>query len=372
MILKVAIVHDWLTVFGGAERVLAQIIELFPEAELFSLLDFLPEKERVHLQGKKAKTTFIQKLPFAKRLYRCYLPLMPLAIEQLDLSSYNLVISSSFAVAKGVITSPDTLHICYCHTPARYLWDLSFQYLKGKGFCLGGLARIMLHKLRVWDVVSSVRVDYFVANSLFVAKRIQKNYRRDYHVIYPPVDVDTFSLYKEKQDFYLTASRLVPYKKIDCIVKAFCQMPDKRLVVIGDGPELATLKKLGKGRANISFLGYQSPAVLVDYMQKAKAFVFAALEDFGIAPVEALSCGTPVIAFGKGGVLETVRGLDAEKPTGCFFDAQTDQSVVDGVKDFEKNRDKIKPEACRERALSFSNQAFQKAFTHFVKSKNHR
>ncbi|HDK9850228.1 TPA: glycosyltransferase, partial [Klebsiella pneumoniae] len=244
-------------------------------------------------------------------------------IEQLDVSKYNIILSSSHAVAKGILTGPDQLHISYVHSPIRYAWDLQHQYLREAGLdrgLKGKLARLILHKIRMWDYRTANGVDHLIANSKFISRRIKKVYGRDSDVIYPPVDVDRFSLVDEKEDFYFTASRLVPYKRIDLIVEAFSHMPDKKLVVIGDGSEMGKIKS--KAARNIEILGYQSNEVMQSTMQKAKAFVFAAEEDFGITPVEAMACGTPVIAYGKGGVLETVKPVGYEAPTGVFFGEQ--------------------------------------------------
>src|SRR4030095_10102970 len=288
--MKIALVHDWFTVYAGSERVVEQILECYPEADLFSLMDFIPPEERGFLKGKKVTTSFLQRLPFARKKYRQYLPLMPLAVEQFVLSSYDLVISSSHAVAKGVITHPDQLHVCMCYSPMRYAWDLQHQYLKQsnleKGF-KGWLARGILHRIRQWDSRTPNGVDEFIAISEFIKKRIWKCYRRESMVIYPPVDVSEFTLKEKKEDFYLTASRMVPYKKIDLIVEAVSRS-NKKLVVIGDGPDFKKTKtKAGK---NIELLGYQSVEALRDYMQRAKAFIFMAEEDFGIVPLEAQAC----------------------------------------------------------------------------------
>lgn len=357
--MKIAIVCDWLVTYAGAEKVLEQILNVFPEADLFALVDFLPENSRAFIKNKKVVTSFIQKLPKAKTKYRNYLPLMPLAIEQLDVTGYDVVISSSHCVAKGIITSPNQVHISYVHSPIRYAWDLQHQYLKESGLSKGlkgWIAKAILHYMRLWDYRTANNVDYFIANSNFIAKRIWKCYRRKAKVIYPPVDVESFKLCEIKEDFYLTASRMVPYKKMDLIVEAFNKMPDKKLIVIGDGPDFNKIKaKAGK---NIMLLGYQPFEVLKDHMQKAQAFIFAAEEDFGITPVEAQACGTPVIAYGKGGVLETVVGTDNEKPTGVFFEEQRVESICEAVKKFEEVKDKIKPQICRANAERFSNDAF--------------
>lgn len=357
--MKVAIVHDWLVTYAGAERVLEQIVGLYPEADLFSVVDFLPAQQRHCINHKKVTTTFIQNLPFSHKYFRHFLPLMPLAIEQLDLSGYDLVVSSSHAVAKGVLTGPDQLHICICYSPIRYAWDLQHQYLKETGLnrgLKGFFAKSILHYIRMWDCRTANGVDEFIAISAFVGRRIRKVYGRGSTVIYPPVDVERFALYVAKEDYYVTASRLVPYKRVDLLVKAFAQMPDKKLVVIGDGPEMAKIRSLAGG--NIELLGHQPFEVLLAHLQRAKAFVFAAEEDFGIAPLEAQSCGTPVIAYGKGAALETIRGLEAEHPTGVFFGKQEVQVVVDAVAQFEQNRDKFLPESCRENALRFTSVNF--------------
>lgn len=358
---RVAVVHDWLTVYAGAEKVLEQIIELWPEADLFSAVDFLRDDQRGFIKGKRANTTFVQGLPWAKTKYRAYLPLMPMAIEQLDLSAYDLVISSSYAVAKGVITGPDQLHVSYVHSPIRYAWDLQHQYLREAGLTRGlkgAMAKAMLHYMRLWDQRTANGVDVYLANSHFIARRIHKAYRRDAQVIYPPVDVDRFTLCEDKEDFYLTASRMVPYKRIPLIVEAFASMPGKRLLVVGEGPEYDRVKALST--PNVQVLGYQETPALIDLMRRAKAFVFAAEEDFGITPVEAQACGTPVIAFGKGGSLETVRGHTGQSDrTGVFFAEQSVAAICEAVARFERESADISPQTCRLHALSFSALRFK-------------
>jgi glycosyltransferase involved in cell wall biosynthesis len=365
---RIAVVHDWLVTHAGAEKVLGEILAAFPCADVFSLVDFVPLAQRSFLAGKSVRTSFIQHLPWARSKYRSYLPLMPLAVEQLDVSAYDLVISSSHAVAKGVLTGPDQLHVCYCHTPIRYAWDLQHQYLKEAGLEKGikaWMARWLLHKIRLWDVRTANGVDNFVANSNFIRRRIHKVYRREAQVIYPPADVERFALNETKEDFYCTASRMVPYKKMPMIVDAFRRMPDRRLVVIGDGPDMAQCRELAG--PNVQIMGYQSDEVLRDHMQRAKAFVFAAEEDFGITPIEAQACGTPVIAFGKGGALETVRGLAAAKPTGLFFDEQTPEALMEAVIQFEQTgAARIQAQACRENAERFSSKRFRQEFADFV------
>jgi glycosyltransferase involved in cell wall biosynthesis len=361
--MRVAVVHDWLVTYAGAERVLKEVLALFPQADLYSVVDFMPQKDRKFIEDHKIFTSFVQKLPFAKKKYRSYLPLMPYAVETFDLSAYDLVISSSHAVAKGVITGPNQKHVCICYSPIRYAWDLQHQYLNESGLSTGvkGLfARYFLHRMRIWDHRTANGVDEFIAISNFIAQRIWKVYRRESVVIYPPVDVDGFELVTEKQDFYLTASRMVPYKKMDLIVEAFKQMPDKKLVVIGDGPDFKKIQKIAEKASNIQLIGYQSFEVLKDHMQRSKAFVFAAEEDFGITPLEAQACGTPVIAFGKGGALETIQ----EEISGVFFKQQRENSLIDAILRFEQTE--FDPQVCRNNAERFSAHAFQNRFKQLV------
>lgn len=360
--MRVAIIHDWLVTIAGAEKVLSEILKLYPDADLYSMVDFLSDKEREVLGGKSASVSFIQKLPLAKSKYRGYLPLMPFAVEQFDLSSYDLVISSSYAVAKGVITGPNQLHICYCHSPMRYAWDLQHQYLRESGLEKGlksYLVRWLLHKIRGWDYRTSNGVDHFISNSDYIGKRIQKVYNRTSTTIYPNVAVNDFELTHEKDDYYFTASRLVPYKQIDLIVRSFTKMPEKKLVVIGDGPQMK--KITASAGNNVVILGYQDFKTLKSYMQKAKGFVFAAEEDFGIIPVEAQACGTPVIAYGKGGLLETV--IDGK--TGVFFNEQTEDSLIAAINDFE-GRTHFDPDEIRANAERFSTEQFSDKLSAFI------
>ena len=363
--MKVAIVHDWLVVGGGAEKVLQRMIECFPRADIFTIVDFL--EDRTCIGNRPVHTSFIQKLPFARKRYRSYLPLMPLAIEQFDLSAYDLILSSSYAVAKGVLVGPDQLHVSYVHSPIRYAWDLQHQYLKESGLASGFksiLARILLHYIRGWDAHSANGVDYIIANSHYIARRITKSYQRDSTVIYPPVDVSGLSVGSQKGDFYLTAARLVPYKRIDLIVKAFSSTPHRRLVVIGDGPDMRKIK--AAAGPNVEIMGYQPFEVLRDHLQRARAFVFAGEEDFGISIVEAQACGTPVIAFGKGGALESVIGLPRERPTGVFFRAQTPESLLEAVDRFEQHSRSFASKFCRENAERFSAEVFKATLSAFV------
>jgi glycosyltransferase involved in cell wall biosynthesis len=364
---RIAVVHDWLLDYAGSERTLAEILRCFPSADLFALVDRMPQDERAALGARPARTTFLQHMPWIESKLAYYLPLMPIAIEQLDVTGYELVISSSHAVAKGVIVSPDALHVSYVHSPMRYAWDLQFAYLRGAGLdrgLRGMLLRAVLHRLRLWDHRSAAGVDRFVANSKFVARRILKAYRRPAEVIYPPVDVDFFQPGNGRDDYYVTVSRLMAYKGVDVLLDAFARIPQRRLVVIGDGPQYARLK--ARANANVQFTGRLPATEMRAQVQRARAFVFAAVEDFGIAPVEALACGTPVIAFRKGGAAETVLGLDAQEPTGVFFEAQTPDAVVQAVHDFEAHGGRISEAACRTRAEQFSAERFRAEFASFV------
>jgi glycosyltransferase involved in cell wall biosynthesis len=368
--LKIAVIHDWLVTYAGAERALEQILTLYPDADLFSLVDFLTDQQRAFILHKKASTSFIQKLPFARKRYRSYLPLMPLAIEQFDLSSYDLVISSSYAVAKGVLTNAGQLHVCYCYSPMRYAWDLHHQYLRETGLnrgIRGFIAQTVLHYMRMWDYIAANRVDHYLAISRYVAGRIRKTYNREATVIYPPVDTDTFVPLEGGKDYYLTASRMVPYKKIDLIAEAFSGMPDKKLIIIGEGPDFQKIRS--KAGRNIELIGYQPAPVMKEYMQKARAFVYAADEDFGIVAVEAQACGTPVIAYGKGGSLETVIPLgnaEHSSPTGVFYSEQTIESLQNAVFLFEKNQDEFQGKHIRQNALRFNEARFKKEFKDFI------
>ena len=364
--MKKALIHDWFSTYAGAEKCVESFTNIWDDFEIYSLIDFLSDADRNKiLKGKRAHTSFIQKLPFAKDKYRNYLPLFPLAIEQFDLSSYDVVLSSSHAVAKGVLTHSNQLHIAYVHTPIRYAWDLYHQYLRESGLdrgLKGMLAKYFLHKIRLWDASTANRVDHYVANSRYIARRIQKTYGKPSDVIYPPVDVDKFTLREAKEEFYLTASRMVPYKKIDLIVEAFSQT-DKKLLVIGDGPDMAKIKsKAGK---NVELLGFADDKTMADLMGRAKAFVFAAEEDFGITPVEAQACGTPVICFGRGGARETV--LDGE--SGLYFMEQNTKELLAAVAKFEQNYDKFEPAKIRENSLKFSRARFEAEIKSYVEKK---
>jgi len=362
--MKKALIHDWFSLYAGAEKCVESFTNIWDDFDIFSLIDFLDENERnIILKGKKAKTSFIQNLPFAKTKYRNYLPFFPIAVEQFDLSEYDLILSSSHAVAKGVLTHSEQLHICYMHTPIRYGWDLYHHYLREAGLksgIKGIMAKYILHKLRIWDAISANRPDVYIANSKYVANRIKKVYNKEAKVIYPPVDIEKFEFNDKKEDYFLTTSRLVSYKKVDLIAEAFSKT-DKKLVIIGDGPDMDKVKK--KASANIEILGYQPDEVLIEYMKKAKAFVFAAEEDFGIVPVEAQACGTPVICFGRGGTKETV----INKKTGIFFYEQSVEAILNAIDLFETYE--FDYNFIRKHALKFGRERFEKEIKEFVERK---
>jgi glycosyltransferase involved in cell wall biosynthesis len=361
--LRVAFVHEWLVTYAGSEKVLEAMLQVFPNADIFTALDYLPEKFRGVLGKQKITTSFIHRLPFARHLHRYYLSLMPIAVEQHDLSAYDLVISNSHSVAKGCITGASQLHISYCYTPMRYAWELQHQYLDESNLGRGVrsmIARWMLHRIRIWDARTPFSVDAFIACSHYIANRIRKVYRRDSSVIYPNVDIAAFDLGQQDGDFYVTSSRIVPYKKMSLIIEAFNKMPDRKLVVIGTGPLLDEARALAA--PNVQVLGYQPHEVLRDHLMRARAFVFAAEEDFGIAPVEAQACGTPVIAFARGGASETV--VDGE--TGLFFHEQTADAIVEAVERFEACRDTFDRQTIRNHAEKFGTDRFCREFRETV------
>ncbi|UXZ55056.1 glycosyltransferase family 4 protein [Halomonas sp. 7T] len=366
--MKVAIVHDWLTTWAGAEKALAELLACYPQAEVFTTVNFLPSDEIPCLKGRTIHTSFIQKLPGARKHYRRYLPLMPLAVEQFDLKGFDLILSSSHAVAKGVISDPSAVHICYCYSPMRYAWDMQHQYLRQSGNARGPVSWLMrwqLHRLRQWDYLSAQRVDHFIAISHYIKQRIGTFYRREAEVIYPPVDVDKFRHDRPRESFYLTASRMVPYKRIDLVIEAFNQMPERRLIVIGDGPDYAKLKALAG--PNVTLLGYQPDDVLTDYLERSQAFVFMAEEDFGILPVEAQAAGAPVIGYGVGGLAETIQN----HVSGLWVEEQTSAALTKCVQQFEahKREDEaaFSPEVCKQTAQQFATSNFTQALQALVR-----
>ncbi len=369
---KVAIVHEWFTPrsVGGAEQVVQVIDELLlklgSDTTLYSLVDAQSQIPGNWLSAREIKTSFIQNLPFGRSSIQKYLPLLPFAIEQFDLDDYPLVISSSHLVAKGILTSPGQLHVSYIHTPVRYAWDQMNVYLEKSSFKKYGLdifIRLQLHLLRQWDQLSAQRVDHLIANSRFTAKRISKFWGRKAEVIHPPVNVQRFSWNMPREDVYLCLSRLVPNKRVDLVVKAFNQL-QLPLLVVGEGPEKKYLHKIAE--SNVKLLGRLNQTQVEDLMSKCRAFVYAGVEDFGIAPVEAMAAGAPVIAFRKGGLLDTVRsfGEVPNNPTGLFFDDQTVASLVEAVSWFEQRKlwQEFSQEEIRLWAERFSPEKFSSRF----------
>ncbi len=377
--LKVAIVHDWLTGMRGGEKCLEVFCEMFPNAPIYTLVHNKGKLSNT-IENHKIITSFIQKLPFANKHHQWYLPLFPSAIEQFDLREYDLVLSTSHCVAKGIITAPRTIHICYCHTPMRYAWEMYNEYFSPAklNFIKRILIPPMISYLRLWDVVSANRVDYFIANSNHVAKRIKKYYHRSAKVIYPPVETNFFTPskyplpdykeggYKEatlnkrifvKGEYFLTVSALVPYKRLDIAVRAFNELK-LPFIIIGDGAERKKLERLAK--SNIIFIGWQDKDSLLDYYQNCKAFIFPGEEDFGITPLEAQATGNPVIAYKAGGALETV----IENKTGLFFYPQTTDALIKTIEDF--NRRKWDSDSIRQNAMKFSRERFYKEIEEFI------
>lgn len=364
--MRIAIVHDYLYTVGGAEKVLQSMLECFPHADLYSLFDTLSAEDKARIGYRDCKTTFLQKMPGIAQRHRLYLPLMPIAVEQIDVSSYDLVISSSWAVAKGILTGPDQLHISYVHSPMRYAWDLQHEYLRVSGLEHGlksWIARALLHRLRLWDVRTANGVDDYLANSQFIARRIGKAYGRSAHVIYPPVAIPASIPSGPKADYFITASRFVPYKNVDKIIHAFRRLPGEKLMVVGDGPEMHNLRQIAGD--NVTFTGFVSTDELRRLLAAARAFIFAAEEDFGIAPVEAQAHGTPVLALRRGGVRETVleRG---DESTGIFFDNPSPESIAGAVSTFMRLETAFRREHCHANARRFAKERFINEFGGFV------
>jgi glycosyltransferase involved in cell wall biosynthesis len=364
--MRVAIVHDWLYTLGGAEQVLREILTCYPDADVFTLFDFLTPQDRSKIGFVRAQTSFLQKMPLIQKFHRSYLPLMPLAIEQFDLSSYDLVISSSYAVAKGVLTGPNQVHVAYIHSPMRYAWDLQHSYLNESGYARGlksAIARMILHRMRIWDACTGHGPDAMIANSGFVARRIKKIYGRDAKVIYPPVTMSTQSPELLRGRHFLAASRLVPYKKIEAAILAFRDLPDQELVIAGDGPEAERLKKLAG--PNVSFVGFVSDEHLRHLMATARAFIFAAEEDFGIVIAEAQAEGTPVLALGRGGAREII-STSPRRRTGMFFNTAEPAAIADCVREFVTQEKLFSRSDCRSQASQFSANRFRAEFKSFV------
>lgn len=375
--MKVAIVHDWLVTHAGAENVLNQLLAIYPDADVFSLIEKIPEQQRDFLNHKAVTTSGLQKLPLVDKYYRKLLPLMIFMVEQFNLQEYDLVISSSSSVVKGIITGPRQLHLCYCHSPMRYAWDLASHYLPSTGKWFRGLpTRLFLHYVRLWDVASSMRVDHFATNSDFVRRRIEKVYRRPAAVIHPPVDTAFFHPAAEKPegDYFITISRLVPYKKVDLIARS-CARAGHKLIIIGTGPEE---KKVATAGNNVVLRGYLPRDEVLPLLQAARAFIFMGEEDFGIAPLEAQACGIPVIAYGIGGIAETVPAAWVDQPwpedytpTGVFFKRQAEESLLHGLRFFHEHEDRFSTQACRANALRFTPEIFRRTFKEFVEKQWH-
>ena len=372
---NIAIIHDWFSgeFTGGAEKVFNEIEEIIIQSnsyyEIFSLVNHLDKNQNLN-KKKFINTSFIQKLPFSKKHFHKYLPLFPLAIEQFDLREYNLIISSSHAVAKGVITTPDQLHISYIHTPMRYAWDQMNVYLINssyKKFKIDYILGIILQNLRQWDYISSSRIDKLIANSNFTSRRIKKYWGRDSKVLYPPVDTKKFSPTKNRGQFYLSVSRLVPNKRVDILIKAF-NVLNLPLIIIGDGPEKKSLKEMAKN--NIKFTGFIDDKAVKKLMEECRAFVYAGIEDFGIAPVEAMAAGAPVIAYGKAGILDTVNCITSAStnPTGLLYKNQSYETLRDCVNYFEEKKmwKNFSGETLNNWSQKFSKDNFKKKFTSYI------
>jgi glycosyltransferase involved in cell wall biosynthesis len=360
---KTALVHYWLVGMRGGEKIVDSLCSMFPDIDIYTLV-YDKNKINDNINSKKIQTSFIQKMPFSRKKHQVYLPFMPVAVEQFDLSEYDIVISSESGIAKGVLTKPETCHICYCHTPMRYLWNMYFDYLKNEkpGFFKRVFIRVFFNYLRVWDLATASRVDYFISNSDNVRKRILKYYKRDAEVIYPPVPVNDFKFSEKKEDFYLVVSQLVSYKRIDLVVDAFGRL-GKNLVIIGDGAERKNLEK--KAAKNIKFLGWQEDSILKDHYSRARALIFPGEEDFGITPVEAQASGTPVIGLGRGGLLETV--IDGK--TGILFYSQDTESLIEAIKKFEDMENSFDRPAIRKNSERFDVSVFKKKMESFISEK---
>lgn len=356
--LKVAVIHDWLNGMRGGEQVLDAILEVFPDAELFTLF-YSPGKLNSRIENRPIHTSFLNRLPWAQKFYRFLLPLFPMAVEQFDLNRFDLVISSSHCVAKGVIPRPNALHVCYSHTPMRYIWDRTHDYFRSK--IIRAILTPALHYLRLWDSSSNNRVDYFLANSRWVQSRIKKYYRRDSFVLNPFFNSNLFSPSNgEKGDYYLVVSAFAPYKRIDLAIKA-CEQLGKKLIIIGSGQDERQLQSIAG--PHTTFLGKAPLETLQEMYAGAKALLFPGQEDFGITPLEAMASGTPVIAFNQGGVTETV----VDRQTGLFFNEQTVESLCESVLAFER-MDNEWTDACVQRARAFSRDLFVQNFRRFMEA----
>jgi glycosyltransferase involved in cell wall biosynthesis len=367
--LRVAIVHDWFYTRGGAERVVEVLADIFPQADLFALFA-RPETMAPQLRRRKLTTSFLQKIPLIHRFHRQTLMLHPFALEQFDLTGYDLVLSSTAGTVKGVITSTSTMHICYCYSPMRYIWDMYSSYIREMKPITRLIFSLTAHSVRLWDYAAAGRVDEFACDSKYVASRIRKYYRRESEVIYPPIDVQSVQLHDRQEDFYIGVGRLVNYKRFDLAIEA-CNQLNRPLKIIGSGPDLRRLQRLAG--PSVEFVGGVSDAEKHEMLGKCRALLFPGEEDFGIVPVEAQAHGRPVIAFGGGGALETVRGLDdcgcADGATGVFFSEQTVQSLVSAIERFEALPDRFNPELIRAHAMQFDESVFRERMVEFLERK---
>jgi glycosyltransferase involved in cell wall biosynthesis len=368
--LRVAIVHYWFTAYGGGERVIESLSEIFPQADIFALIADR-EKIPLALRQHSVADSFVSRIPGARRWYRNFLPLYPIALEQFDLSGYDLVISSESGPAKGVITSPQTCHICYCHSPMRYIWDLYHQSRKSMNPVTRTIFSAVAHYMRLWDFSTAARVDHFVANSRYIAARIRKCYRRESTVIHPPANWTEGYISRKVDDYYLVVSRLVPYKRVDLAIEA-CTRLQRRLRIVGTGSEFKRLQKMAG--SNVEFIGQLDENSLHESYANCRALLFPGEEDFGIVPVEAQSHGRPVIAYGRGGVLETVTGefvddADAAHCTGVFFQQPSSESLFEAIRRFERVEGRFQPELIRASVERFGLERFKGEFAAYAAEK---
>ncbi|MCI0381711.1 MAG: glycosyltransferase [Chlamydiae bacterium] len=357
---KIALIHDWLVGIGGGEKVLESLLKIY-KAPIYTLVKDEKKLKNSLLENQIITPSFLQKIPFSTKFYRYFLPLFPKAIESFNLHEYQIILSLSHAVAKGVKVHPNQIHVCYCFTPMRYIWDFYHLYFND----LKGMKKVLVEKtcqyLRKWDLDAAKSVTHFATLSHYVAQRIRRIYKREAKVIYPPVNTHLFQISTKKKEYYVTCSRFVPYKKIDLIAKTFSKMPEKKLLIIGDGPEMGKIKEISCRAKNIEILGSQSDSVIQDLLPQAKAFIFAAEEEFGIICVEAQAAGVPAIAYGKGACLETI----IPEKTGLFFQEQTEESLLKAIQTFERKQDQFIPEQIKAHAETFSEEKFLNEFQTF-------